>query len=129
MIDDLIDDVPSNLKSAAILQLVSGLITVSVMCCISWMTIGTIGFLCTLVVGGFGGVCGMLGWVLVPIGIFEIVSGTLGLTNPKVGGKVMKICSFVEVGAILFGGLSTALAGGVALVLLRDADVQQFLQD
>jgi hypothetical protein len=117
-------DVPSNLKAAAILQLVSGLITTTVMCFLSYFTIGMIGGLCTFFIGGLGAICGIVAWALIPIGIFEIVSGIVGLANPKAGAPIMKVCSFVELGSILVGGLTTAIAGGVVMALLRNPEIE-----
>jgi len=122
------DDVPANIKSTAILQLVSGIITVTFMACVSYLTIGTTLAVCTFFIGGLGGICGLVGLLLVPVGIFEIVSGILGLTNPKAGAKVMQICSYVEMGSILLGGLSTAIAGGVALAMMNNPEVKAYLE-
>jgi len=122
------DDVPANIKSTAILQLVSGIITVTFMACVSYMTIGTVMALCTFWAFGLGGICGLAGLLLVPVGIFEIVSGIIGLTNPKGGAKIMQICSYVEIGAILLGGLSTAIAGGVAMTMMSNPEVKAYLE-
>jgi len=119
---------PEQIKQVAILQLVSGLVTLFFMTCVSWFTIATVGAVCTFFLGGLGGVCGLVSMLLIPIGIFEIVSGVIGLTNPEGAGPIMKICSYVEVVGILFGGLSTALAGGVSMTMLNQPEVVAYLE-
>jgi hypothetical protein len=119
---------PAQIQQTAILQLISGLVTMTMMACISYLTIGTVAAICTFFLGGIGAVCGIVAFALVPIGIFEIVSGILGLTNPEKAGQVMKICSYVEIAAILFGGLSTAIAGGVSAALLNNPEVKAYLE-
>lgn len=122
------DEVPANIKSTAILQLVSGIITVTMMACLSYLTIGTVLAICTFFIGGLGGICGLVGLLLIPVGIFEIVSGIIGLTNPKTGAKIMQICSYVEMGSILLGGLSTAIAGGVAMAMMNNPEVKAYIE-
>jgi len=119
---------PPQIKQTAILQLVSGIITMTVMSCISYLTISAVAAVCTFFLGGIGAVCGFFGLLLVPIGIFEIVSGIIGLANPEGAGQVMKICAYVEIAGLLFGGLSTALAGGVAATMLNNPEVTAYLE-
>ena len=122
------NDVPSNLKAAAILQLVSGLVSMTLMCFVSYMTIGLVGGVCTFFIGGLGAICGLAAWALIPIGIFEMVSGIVGLANPKAGAPLMKVCSVVELVSILFGGVTTAIAGGVVMALMRNPEIDAWLR-
>lgn len=119
---------PPQIKQAAILQIVSGVITMTVMACTAWLTIGGVLAVCTFFLGGLGGICGLVALVLMPIGLFEVISGIYGLTNPENAAPVMKICSYVEVVGLLFGGLSTALAGGVALTMLSQPEVTAYIE-
>ena len=116
---------PAQIKQTAILQLISGILTMTIMMCVSWTTLSTVSAVCTL---GLLPICGIVSFLLVPIGIFEIVCGILGLTNPKTAAPVMKICSYVEMASILFGGVSTAIAGGVAMSLLGNTEVTAYLE-
>ncbi len=116
---------PAQIKQTAILQLISGILTMTIMMCVSWTTLSTVSAICTF---GLLPICGLFSFILVPIGIFEIVSGILGLTNPRSAGPVMKICSYIEMGSILFGGVSTAIAGGVAMSMLSNAEVTAYLE-
>jgi hypothetical protein len=92
------------------------------------MTLGMVLGICTFFIGGLGAICGIFAFLLVPVGIFEIVSGIIGLTNPKAGVKIMQICSYVEMGSILLGGLSTAIAGGVAMAMLNNPEVKAYIE-
>ncbi|MBT3221265.1 MAG: hypothetical protein HN348_19455 [Proteobacteria bacterium] len=122
------EQVPANLKNAAILQLVSGLLNFTIMPVIVYFTLALCCGLATFWAFGIGAVCGFVGFVLWPIGIFEIVSGGMTLANPKSGGKIMKICSYVELGSILCGGLVSCVAGGVVMSMLKDEEVTAYLE-
>ena len=122
------EQVPANLKNAAILQLVSGLLNFMVMPVVVYMTVGMCCGVLTIWMGGLGAVCGCVGLGLWPIGIFEIVSGGMTLANPKSGGKIMKICTYVELGSILCGGLISCIAGGVIMSMLKDEEVTAYLE-
>ena len=115
-------------KQAAILQIISGVMTMSIMFCVSYLTVGTVLGICTFFIGGIGAICGVVTFLLIPVGLFEIVSGIIGLTNPESGGKIMKICSYVEMGSILLGGVSTAVVGGVAMSLLSQPEVTAYIE-
>lgn len=91
---------------------------------------GTVCGILTIWMGGLGAFCGMCGWlgmILVPVGIFEIVAGVMGLTNPQTGGKVMRIATFVEMGSIIVGGLTGLIAGIIAMMMLRDPEVAGYI--
>ena len=125
------DDVPAKLKTAAIVQLVVGLVDLTV----GWVLVTTLW-------GCFGGACltltmGLcpvgycswaLGFLIIPVGILEVAGGILGLTNPKSAGTIMKIASFVGMGALLAGSITSAVGGIVAFLQLGDPDVRAYLE-
>lgn len=118
--------VPERLKTAAIMQLVSGLINVFVMTWIASFTLGLAGSICTL---GFGGqFCGFLACFLAPIGLFEIVAGAMGMTNPRDGARVMRIASFVEMASLLAGGIPSAIIGFLVLQWMGEPEVAAYLE-
>lgn len=123
------DEVPANLKNAAILQLVSGLLNMFIVTPVVYFGIATFCGVLTFFLGGIGGMCGFLGCALWPIGLIEVISGGMTLANPKSGGKMVKYVSYLEVGSILFGGLISAIAGGVVMSMLADDEVTAYLED
>jgi len=121
-------EVPARMKTAAIIQLVSGALNIFVMPLVVGMVIGTCMGVLTIFLGGIGACCGAVGWILVPIGIFEVVSGIMGLTNPQSAGGIMKIAAIVELVSILFGGLLSAIAGGFTMMSLNDPEVAGYIE-
>ncbi len=118
------DEVPDNLKKAAIFQLVSGLINFFVMPAAIW------GFasVCGMLTFGLGGLCGFASCILWPVGILEIIAGGMGLANPKSAGGFMKIVSYVEMAGILGGGVISAVVGFMTMSMLADDEVTTFLE-
>jgi hypothetical protein len=121
-------DVPQPLKNAAIAQLVSGLVNWFIMGFLVYLVSGTVLAICTFWAGGLGGICGLWGCLLVPIGIFETVCGVMGLTNPKGAGQLMKIASYVEMASILAGGLPAAVVGFLVQKWLAEPEVVAYLE-
>lgn len=121
---------PSQVTTAAVAQLVSGLLNIFVFPAIGVVVIGGSCGLLTIFLGGCGSLVGFLALLLVPIGIAEVVAGILGLANPKTGVSVMRIVGYVELASILFGGLISAVVGGVvSFVFLRAPEVEAYLTD
>lgn len=119
-------DVPQSLKIAAITQIVSGAVSVFMMWWISSCMVSTV---CGILTLGFGGqLCGLLSWLLIPLGMVEIGVGIFGLVNPKEAAKFQKIVTFVEMGAILAGGVTNAVCGGVAFMMLSKDESVAFLE-
>lgn len=116
---------PDKLKTAAIVQLVVGLIDLTIgwwLAAVAWTCISGV---CTL---GMCPIGGFLGFLVIPIGMLEIASGIVGLTNPKGGGVLMKIAAFVGMGGILLGSVSSCVGGVIALLQLQDPEVKAFLE-
>jgi hypothetical protein len=118
------DQVPDNLKKAAIMQLVSGLINFLVMPTLIWTFAG----MCSFFTFGLSSFCGLATCLLWPVSILEIVSGAMGLAQPKNAGGIMKIASFVEMGSILAGGLVSAVIGFMVMNMLSEDEVQLYLE-
>ena len=121
------EEVPENLKKAAIFQLVSGLVNMFVLPTLIWTGISV----CTAVTFGFGGVlgiCGMFSCLLGPIGIFEVIAGGVGLANPKSGGQLMRFATYAEFASILGGGIHSAVVGYLVSNMLDGAEVQMVLE-
>ncbi len=123
------DEVPANLKNAAILQLVSGFLNIFIVSWVVWAGIGTFCGVLTFFLGGLGGMCGLAGCALIPIGLIEVISGGMALANPKSGGTFVKYVSYLELASLLFGGLISAIAGGVVMSMMGDDEVIAYLED
>ncbi|MBX2802728.1 MAG: hypothetical protein KTR31_33920 [Myxococcales bacterium] len=119
------DDVPDNLKKAAMFQIVSGLVNLVVLPALIWAGAG----LCGAVTFGLGGLCGLASCALWPIGIFEIVAGAIGLSDPRRGAALMRYATFAEYASLLAGGVHSAVVGYVVSSMLDDAEIQAFLED
>ena len=124
----MIEQVPEKLNQAAIPQLVSGLVNVFMVSAISWFSIGTVCGVCTIWAGGLGGVCGLAGCMLIPIGIFEIVAGAMGLSDPKSGGPIMKYASYAEMVSIVFGGVPSAVVGFLVNRWLSEPEIVAYIE-
>lgn len=139
------DAPPDKLKNAAIVQIISGLVNIFIT---SWVAstvlvgvftmggtlIGLIVGICTMGFCPIGiitpclGFIGFAGFLAVPLGILELITGIVGLSNPKTGGSFMKITAVLEILGILIGALPGAIAGGVVLMFLSDDQVKAYLE-
>ena len=123
------DEKPQKLQMIAIIQLVSGLLNMAVMSRLSMTIIRTLSGICTAVTMGIGVVtmiCMFFPLALIPIGIFELVCGIMGLANPQTSRTMQTIGAITEIVAILFGGLISLVAGIVVLVMLKDPEVKAY---
>lgn len=124
---------PGKLTGTAVTQLVSGLVNLFVMWWLGGMVVGlgcgAASGVVTLGMCPFGGLCGFVPWLLIPLGVFELVGGIIGLANPKGGGKMLRIVAFAELAGVLVGGFGSLVAGGLSLFLLSDGEVKAFLEE
>lgn len=120
------DETPANLKNAAIVQIVAGLVNFFFMGYVASMGVGTV---CGVLTLGMGGqLCGLFSCMLIPFGMLEIVVGGITLANPKGFGNISRMFGFVEIAALLLGGLPSALAGGIVVALTGNDEVKAYLQ-
>lgn len=116
--------VPAPLKNAAIAQLISGIVNMFVMPTAFVM----FGSICSVFTFGLGGLCSFGACILWPIGIFEVVAGVMGLTNPRGAVGIMRIASFVEIGSILGGGIVSAVIGFMVMQWLGSDETRAYLE-
>ncbi len=117
------NDAPDNIKSAAILQLVSGVLNVF----FTSVTIAIGSTVCAVPTMGLSGFCGFLTCFLVPLGFVEIVVGAMALQNPKNAGMLRNV-AYLEMFSFFFGGFIAAICGGMVLSMTNDADVKAYLE-
>ena len=124
---------PQKQMILAIVQLVSGVLTLILGFCVMPTLVGMVGGCVTSpcgVVGlpPIGMCCGCIPYVLVPVALMEIVAGVLGLASPKASGQLAKWVALGECISLLLGGVTTAIAGGVVFFLLQDPEVSKYLE-
>jgi len=87
--------------------------------------------LCTglLTLGLFpiGVLCGVLCAILIPVGILEIVSGIFILAAPQKCRTLAMVTGIIELVSLIFGGLLSAIAGLVTIILMKDENVKGYL--
>ena len=136
------DAPPKQLQTIAAIQLVSGLVNILFMAAlvtISLTAAGATAGTCVGVVfavlgcplgcvGVLGWGCGLWGLALLPIGLFEVVAGGMGLVNSDTSSPTLiRAAAIVEMASLLFGGLGSAVAGVAVWSLLKDPDVVGYL--
>jgi len=123
---------PDKLNTAAIIQIVSGVINIFFMAGVSYFVIamggGIITAICTLGMCPAGVMCGFAGFLLVPIGIFEILSGVMIMTSNPNALKIQRYVSIVQKVSILFGGLGSLIASFVVDGMVNDPESLAFLE-
>ncbi|MBM4368206.1 MAG: hypothetical protein FJ102_18485 [Deltaproteobacteria bacterium] len=62
--------------------------------------------------------------MLLPLGVVEIIAGILGLTNNPAAVTMGRIVAYVEIAAVLLGGITTCIAGVVAIIMLNKPEVE-----
>lgn len=137
------EDVPVQYKTAAIAQIVSGVVNMLLMAAVISVTLsgvfGTIGLTCGTIllsaacpagcIGWLMPACGLWGLVLLPIGFAEVMAGVYALTEPRKGAPFVRGVAVLELVSVLFGGLPSAVVGGCVLMLLGDPKVALYLVD
>jgi hypothetical protein len=116
---------PDKLRTAAIVQLVVGIVDLTVGAWIAVFMWTCISGICTL---GMCPIGGLLGIFIYPIGLFELIAGIVGLSNPRSGAQLMKIAGGLGLLGILFGSLSSSIGGLIVLLQLSSPEVKAYLE-
>ncbi len=125
---------PGKVTAVAVLQIVSGLLQFPVSCLAATSLSVLYGFMCGLLTvwaGGIGAcaaIVGYLSFLLIPIGVLEVVSGICLLAGVR-SSVLVKVTSIFEILGLFLGGLPGVLVGIVNLVLVSDADVKDWLAE
>lgn len=124
------DDMPQSLKTAAIIQIVSGLINffMPALAGFGWSMFASV---CAWATCGLGSVlylCGFATCLLWPLGVAEMIAGGLTLANPRQGAPIMKVVSMLEMGSLLCGGFISCIAGFVVYRMLGEPEVAGYLE-
>src|SRR5687767_11434001 len=118
---------PQQLKTAGIVQIVSGILNIVIFSWMSAFILSSVGYTATCLTSTFistlllavgcplgiitfffsycGCLCGGWGMLLLPIGVFEIIAGVMASSKPDGAPAIVKYAAITELVSILFGGL------------------------
>jgi hypothetical protein len=124
---------PDRLQTAGILQIASGALNIFFMAGVSYFLLAVgFGFITAIMTCGFlpvGVFCGFGGFLLIPVGILEIVTGVLLLTDNESATNLSGITSKVQKASILCGGLGSIIISFIVDGILREPEVAYFLEN
>lgn len=120
--------VPRSLRIAAALQMVSGFLDVLVVSWTAWLGISCVCGLVTLPLLTAGSACGLVGFLLIPLGLLEVGAGFWGWQDPREGVAAMRYVALLQIAALFAGGLSSAVVGVVVRRLLASDEVLVWLE-
>ncbi len=123
---------PPAIRTAATAMVVAGGIDLLLMWWMSSTALGCgLGLITSVLTAGlcpFGAMAGFLGWLLIPLGLLEVLAGVLILTDARNARVFLGWMPWVQMLAIFAGGFSSALFGLVIFVICRDPEAQAFMR-
>jgi hypothetical protein len=114
---------PGKVQAIGIMHLIGGLL--NVVMSLFWLFYGVVSGALTF---GVGLVFCCPAFILLPIGIMEIVSGAKHLSSNHAGLQAPRITGFAEIAAILGCGTISMIFGILTLVFLNDPEVEAYYQ-
>lgn len=114
---------PGKVQAIGIMHLVGGIM--NMLLCLLWSFEGLVGGIATF---GIGLIFCCPAFVLLPIGILEIISGIKHLSSDHTGLKAPKMTGIIELFAILGCGTFSMIFGILTLVFLSDPEVDAYYQ-
>ena len=125
-------EVPQKFQTLAILQLVAGICNVLFGWAIGFTVWTFGGAFCTAILTfglcPFGGFCGFLSFLVVPLGMLEMLVGILMLANPQVIRGYVAWLPFLQIPAVFLGDFVSPLVGIASFALSRDPEVAGYLE-
>ena len=124
------DNTPQPIKVVGITYLIAGLLNLTMTWWVSSTIIATAGAcIASLTMGLCPAFClGFGPWLLIPVGLVEVAFGVWTLTKPEDARKYVRFVPVMEILSIIVGGLSSPIAGVVALVLLRNEEAVAYIE-
>lgn len=113
--------VPGKVQAIGIMHLVGGIMNI-----IASMVWALYGLLTGIATFGIGLVVCCPAFILLPIGIFEIISGAKHLSKDHSGLAPPKTTGIVEIFSILGCSIFSTVFGILTLVFLSDPEVEQY---
>ncbi|MEZ4236821.1 MAG: hypothetical protein R3F59_11845 [Myxococcota bacterium] len=125
-------EVPQKFQMMGILQLAAGVCNVFFGWAVGSMVWGTVGTACsaiaTLGLCPIGFLCGFVSFLIVPVGVIEIVMGLLMLISPQSVRGLVAWMPLLQIPMILLGDLISPVMGIVGFILGRDPEVIGFIE-
>jgi hypothetical protein len=94
----------------------------------AYLCIGTFFAACSAPVGSACAIFGVVGRLLWPIGLFEIIGGVLFFSDPRKYAELSRTVAMVEVASLLLGGVFSAGVGVAVLLTHGEEDVIEYLE-
>ncbi|MFT4624728.1 MAG: hypothetical protein ACI8PZ_003388 [Myxococcota bacterium] len=130
-----VQDPPSQFKSVAVMNLIAGVLNLSVGLGIAftiWGVIGAVGGSClalvTLGLCPIGFLVMFIPILLVPVALIELVVGIVGLAAPDSIKGVMRFVPFLQLPCVLLGDLVSPIVAVVSIMMLKDPQVKAYIQ-
>jgi hypothetical protein len=127
-----VPEVPQKYQALAIIQIIAGLCNLFFGWIVSSMLLtfvaGTCTGILTLGLCPFGFFCGFLSWLIIPVGVGEVVFGLLMLLSPDTVKGLVGWMPFLQLPTVLIGDFVSPIVGIVALALSRDPEVAGFIE-
>ncbi len=128
-------DPPSQFKSVAVMNLIAGVLNLSVGLGIAftiWSVIGTVGGTCLLMITlglcPIGYLVMFIPALLVPVAFVELIVGIIGLVSPEAIKGFMRFVPILQFPCILLGDVISPIVAGVSLMMLSDPQVKAYIQ-
>ena len=126
-------EVPQKFQTLAILQIAAGAFNFVIGWWISSMLLVFGGTFCsgiaTCGVCPIGGLCGFASFLIVPLGIVEILVGVLMLASPQSVRGFVPWLPFLQIPALFLGDFVSPILGIVGFVLTRDPEVAGYIEE
>ncbi len=84
--------------------------------------------MCTMGFCPFGGVLGVFGFLVMPLGLVEAAIGLATLVSPESARPLLRLLPYTQLAAILLGDVISPILGMVGLALTRDPEVTAYLE-
>lgn len=121
--DDVAAKPPGKVQAIGVLHLIGGIL--NILLAFFW---GIYGLATGVVTFGIGLLLCCPVFLLLPIGIMELISGAKHLSSNHAGLKPPKITAFCELGAILGCSTFSFIFGILTLVFLSDPEVNAYYE-
>ncbi len=124
---------PEQLKALGIANVVGGALNMVMGWFLGSMIWGIGGTFCTgILTCGFcpiGGLCGVVAWLIVPLGMLELGVGIALLTSPQAVKGLLPYLPFVQIPAIFLGDLVSPILGVMGAVMVRDPEIAGYIEE
>ena len=126
------DEAPQKFKNLGVANLIGGMANATiggVVASTAWTVVGgTCTGICTLGLCPIGGLMGLVGMLVVPLGMAEAALGLVTMLSPETTRPLWPFVPYVQFAAILLGDFVSPILGFVGLTMTRDPEVAAYLE-